>query len=277
MNLLIEKLSLEYTLDNMEATHKTYSFDDSLSRIDEILNADNKQYEEKSSIPVRSGLTYTNGYYVNCTALFVDICDSSKLPQYQNRPVLAKIYRSFISELVAYFNGFTQCREVNINGDCVWAVFDTPQKTDVDTAFSAACGANALVNVLNYKLEKKEYKTYKVGIGMDYGRALMIKAGHKGSTINDVIWMGDVVNQACHLSGNANNAWSNNYPILLSDVIYKNLSTENQKLCSRNTNYMCYQSDAVNTMMNNWLKEEKSKDLKNNNPFGLFGSNILFE
>ena len=40
---------------------------------------------------------------------------------------------------------------------------------------------------------------------------------------------------------------------------------------------MCYQSDAVNTMMNNWLKEEKSKDLKNNNPFGLFGSNILFE
>ncbi len=65
MNLLIEKLSLEYTLDNMEATHKTYSFYDSLSRIDEILNADNKQYEEKSSIPVRSGLTYTNGYYVN--------------------------------------------------------------------------------------------------------------------------------------------------------------------------------------------------------------------
>ena len=114
----------------MEATHKTYSFNDSLGRIDEILNADNKQYEEKDSIQARGGLTFTNGYYVNCTALFVDICDSSNLPQYQNRPVLAKIYRSFISELVAYFNGFDKCREVNINGDCVWAVFDTPQRAE---------------------------------------------------------------------------------------------------------------------------------------------------
>lgn len=261
----------------MEATHKTFSFDDSLSRIDEILNADNKQYEEKNSIPARGDLTYTNGYYVNCTALFVDICDSSKLTQYQNRPVLAKIYRSFISELVAYFNSFPKSKEVNINGDCVWAVFDTPQKMDVDTTFSAACGANAHVNVLNYKLEKKEYQTYKVGIGIDYGRALMVKAGHKGSTINDVIWMGDVVNHACHLAGEANTMWAINYPILLSDVIFNNLNADNQKLCRRNTFYMCYQSDAVNTMMSNWLNEQEEKDYKNRNPFGTLDSNIIFE
>lgn len=86
----------------MEATNKFYDFNKSLERIDEILNADNKQYEEKKSIPSRDTLTFTNGFYVDCTALFVDICDSSKLPEYQNRPVLAKIYRSFISELVAF-------------------------------------------------------------------------------------------------------------------------------------------------------------------------------
>jgi hypothetical protein len=27
----------------------------------------------------------------------------------------------------------------------------------------------------------------------------MIKAGHKGSAVNDVVWMGDVVNSAAHL------------------------------------------------------------------------------
>ena len=66
-----------------------------------------------------AAVTFTNGFYVDCTALFVDICDSSKLPDYQNRPVLAKIYRSFISELVALFNGASKSKEVNINGDCV--------------------------------------------------------------------------------------------------------------------------------------------------------------
>lgn len=256
----------------MEATNKTFDFNASLERIDEILNADNKKYEEKDSIPARSNLTFTNGFYVNCTALFVDICDSSKLTDYQNRPVLAKIYRSFISELVALFNGAANSKEVNINGDCVWAVFDTPLKSDIDGVFSVACQANALVNVLNYKLEKKDYKTYKVGIGMDYGRALMIKAGHKGSTINDVIWMGGVVNQACHLAGYGNNVFSIGYPIMLSSTVYNNLNKDNKNLCSYSSNYMCYKSDAVNTVMNNWLKEQKEADEKRRNQgFGSWG------
>ena len=48
----------------MEATHKEYGFFDSLSRMDKILNADNKQFEENDSIPARSSLTFTNGFYV---------------------------------------------------------------------------------------------------------------------------------------------------------------------------------------------------------------------
>ena len=257
----------------MESTNKAYDFSASLERIDEILNADNKQYEEKNSIPARSSLTYTNGFYVNCTALFVDICESSKLTEYQNRPVLAKIYRSFISELVALFNGASKSREVNINGDCVWAVFDSPLKSDIDDVFSIACQANALVNILNYKLEKKGYKTYKVGIGVDYGRALMIKAGHKGSSIHDVIWMGDVVNQACHLAGYGNNIFAMGYAIMVSSTIYDNLNDDNKGLCYYNSNYMCYKSAAVNTLMNNWLKEQKEADekKKKNQGYGSWG------
>lgn len=251
----------------MKATYLEYDFEKSLERIDEILDTDNKQYEEKESIPTRDSLTYTNGYYVKCTALFVDICDSSKLPDYQNRPVLAKIYRSFISELVALFNGFEKCREVNINGDCVWAVFDTSTKSEIDSVFAAAFQANALVNILNYKLDKRNYKTYKVGIGIDYGRALMIKAGHKGSTINDVIWMGDVVNQACHLASKGNDTWAGGYPIMLSQVIFNSLNKDNQGLCKWNSYYSCYQSNAVSIGFTNWLDEQKNKDQKNN-PWG---------
>ena len=140
----------------MKATNTVYNFSDSLSRIDEILNASNTNYEEKNSIPT-TGLTYNNGYYVKCTAIFVDICDSSDLTDVPKRPVLAKIYRCFISEMVAMFNGFSQCREISINGDCVWAVFDIPYKQDVESAFDASCKANALIEVLNYKLKKRLY------------------------------------------------------------------------------------------------------------------------
>lgn len=41
------------------------------------------------------------------------------------RPTLAKMYRAFLSECVAIMNAETDCKEININGDCVWGVFDT--------------------------------------------------------------------------------------------------------------------------------------------------------
>lgn len=89
----------------MKATNKQYNFQRSIERIDVILSENDSHFEEKDSIASRSDLTFTNGFYVKCTALFVDIIDSSLLTTKQRRPVLAKIYRSFISEMVALMNG----------------------------------------------------------------------------------------------------------------------------------------------------------------------------
>lgn len=51
-----------------------------------------------------------------------------------------------------------------------------------------------MIKILNYKLSKKKYSEISIGIGIDYDRVLMVKASYSGSGINDVIWMGDVVN-----------------------------------------------------------------------------------
>lgn len=241
----------------MEATHKpTFSLETSLKRIDEILNADSKSFEESDSIPSRDKLTFSNGFYVHCSALFVDIRDSSTMTDEHKRPVLAKIYRSFISEMVALFNDNSITKEVNIHGDCVWCVCNTPFKSDIDDLFSMAARACSLVDILNYKLNKKGYTTYTVGVGMDYGRALMIKAGTNGSGINDVVWMGDVVNQACHLSNEANSGYFDKR-VFLSNVVYDNLNESNQKLCTRDAGRDIYQANIVNIGMNDWLKQQK--------------------
>ena len=188
----------------MEVTNRIlYDVDKSAKRIDDILDASNSNYSDKDSIPSRSSLTYTNGFYVNDTALFIDIVGSSDMTDEHRRPTLAKMYRAFISECTALMNASDQCKEININGDCVWGVFETPYKSQVDSVFSIAAQLNSLIEILNYKLEKKGYSTISVGIGMDYGRALMVKAGYFGSGLNDVIWMGDVVNSACHLANKA--------------------------------------------------------------------------
>lgn len=240
----------------MKATNKQYDFNSSLSRIDEILDASNDSFKESDSIVNRENLTYKNGFYVYCTALFVDIRDSSNMTDAHKRPVLAKIYRSFISEMVALMNGHDTCREVNINGDCVWCVCETKYKTDIDGVFSLAAKACSLVDILNYKLKIKNYQTYQVGVGIDYGRALMIKAGNDGSAIDDVVWMGDVVNQACHLCNEANSGFFDKR-VFLSNIIYDNLNDNNKTLCSKDGGRDIYQADVVNINMSKWLKKQQ--------------------
>lgn len=247
----------------MKTNYIRYNFESSLSRIDEILNADNKSYQEVGSIPCRSRLTHTNGFYVNCTAVFVDIRDSSKLPKIHYRPVLAKIYRSFISEVVAIFNGNENCREVNVQGDCVWAVFDTPGQADIRAVLVSCAQVNALIKIINVKLQRKAYQSFKVGIGVDYGRALMIKAGYKGSTINEVVWMGDVVNQACNLCayGSSYENQTFAHPIIISTKIYNKLvvTAEDQwnEWFTRDSRDDFYYGDINPVDMDNWLRNHK--------------------
>jgi len=91
----------------MQTNGTFYDFDKSITRIDEILDKSDKSFEELDYIPSRDKLTYKNGFYVNCTALFVGIKDSSTLPSKHKRPTLAKIYRSYISEVVSIMNGMS--------------------------------------------------------------------------------------------------------------------------------------------------------------------------
>ena len=188
-------------MESKKETSYTYKIEDSADRMDDILDANDNDYEDEgNSIPSRDKLTYKNGYYVDVTAIFIDIVDSSKLTDGHKRPTLAKMYRCFLSECVAVMNSYEICKEININGDCVWGVFETPKMVDVEKVIEVAAKLNDMIKLLNYKLKKKKYESISTGIGIDDGNALMVKAGYSGSGLNDVIWMGEVVNSACHLA-----------------------------------------------------------------------------
>jgi hypothetical protein len=130
----------------MHANYKVYEFDKSRDRIDEILNSSDNQYTDSKIIPNRDTLTFSNGYYIFCSALFIDMRGSKEFAKKHTRPVTAKIYRSYISELVAVINGNPNLREIYIEGDCVWGVFNTPYKTDVDTILDTAAQASSLID-----------------------------------------------------------------------------------------------------------------------------------
>ena len=133
-------------MESKKETSYTYKIEDSADRMDDILDANDNDYEDEgNSIPSRDKLTYKNGYYVDVTAIFIDIVDSSKLTDGHKRPTLAKMYRCFLSECVAVMNSYEICKEININGDCVWGVFETPKMVDVDKVIEVAAKLNDMI------------------------------------------------------------------------------------------------------------------------------------
>jgi class 3 adenylate cyclase len=245
----------------MKTNYKAYNHIDSASRIDGILSESDSSFPEVNEIPSLDKLTYKNGFYVNCTALFVDIRSSSELPNKHKRPTLAKIYRAYISEVVAIMNANVNCSEIRIDGDCVSGIYNTPQKHQIDNLFNVASAIHSLIKILNYKFKKKSITEIDIGIGIDYGRALMIKSGFSGSALNEVVWMGDVVNGASNLCGKANKGWGNEV-IFVSDMIYSNLNDHNKGLLSKNYEHDCYHGNVINTQMQVWY-DENCKDTTN--------------
>lgn len=239
---------------SLESNFKSYNYVNSFQRMNDILNASDLNFSEVDEIPSRDELTFTNGFYVNCAALFADIRGSSGLPTKYKRPVLARIYRSYLSEVVAILNGSAFCKEIVITGDCASGIFDARYKVGIQAVFGAAAKVNSMVRVLNYRLRKRNIEPITVGIGMSYGRALMVKAGYSGSGINDVVWMGEVVNEACKL-GNFGNASNGDHPLMVSEVFRSNLTEHQQGLLSWNYTRGCYHGNVVDIAMDEWYEQ----------------------
>ncbi|WP_145941610.1 adenylate/guanylate cyclase domain-containing protein [Corynebacterium glyciniphilum] len=239
----------------MDGNYKAYDYEASSDRIKEILEQPSGQFDEVEALPDRDRLTYNNGFYGWCSAVFVDIRDSSGLTDKNQRPTLAKIYRAFISEMVSVLNSHENVREVNIVGDCVWGVYKTPKKADIDGVFGIVSQANTLLKLLNHHYERKGIDPIKIGIGVDYGRVLMVKAGFSGSRINEVVYMGDVVNRASHLAHEAGRGAAN--PIFIGSIFQQNLNEVNQKLlCPESLGGLgkVYTGNFVRVNMNDWIK-----------------------
>ena len=85
----------------------------------------------------------------------------------------------------------------------------------------------------------------------------MVKAGYSGSGINDVIWMGDVVNSACHLCNKAGR--TGRKTIIVSEVVYDNLNEHHQGLLTKYVDYddwkIKYEGDIINLGMEEWYKQ----------------------
>lgn len=239
-----------------------YQYDKSKENILSILSSTTK-IVNKESIPLTENeFTYENGINAGVGALFVDIVDLSKLFQYANETT-ARIIRCFCSEIISILKDDSNYREIGIRGDCVYCIYSATYQKDLVKIFCHAYRINSFIKMLNILLQKKGFSTIHAGIGLGYSKNLIIKAGQYGTGINDRIWIGKAVVDACHLSNIANR--NGIKPIAMSPLFRNNVIEHLLKKNSQyskwiNTHYAingtidCYHCNIVETDFDQWIK-----------------------
>lgn len=240
----------------MKISYSEYDYLKSIERINEILDSSDNDYLESKNIPTQDKLTYKNGYYVDITVVFIDMRKSKELSSKHTRPVLAKIYRAFISEVIAILKGTTTINEIYVEGDGVWGVFNTETVEHINEVFETAGRVLSLVDILNIQFLKKGYSQIKIGIGIDDGKSLYMQAGYKGSGINEVVWIGKVVGETAKLC-NFGNKEIDDKSLMVSERIYSDLTDKYKSFMHWNTNRNCYHGNIHNIGMNEWVKKKR--------------------
>lgn len=181
----------------------SYDYKQSKTKVINILTS--KTQIEKKPIPKNDAVfTYGNGIKSWVAALFVDIVDSSTLFKNQKEEIIARIMRSFSSEIVEILKDSDKVRQIGLRGDSVYAIYSAEYKSDLVDVFRLAYKLNTFLRMFNEILKNYNFPTITAGIGLGASEDLVIKAGKKMTDYNDLIFIGDAVVDASNLSSTAN-------------------------------------------------------------------------
>lgn len=240
-----------------------YDYKKGKKKIEEILN-NNTEIQNKNIPKDDNNFTYDNGIRSWIGSVFVDIVGSKKLIEGEKDIVVAKVLRSFTSEIISIMNSTNNARQIGVRGDCVYGVFSTPYQSDILELLTLSSYINCFINMLNKLFSKKGFPNINVGIGIGVGEDLIVKAGKKGTGINDRIWIGKAVIDACVLADKAGR--NGNGIIGVSSLAYNNfiekLEESNSEARSWFTqkydydiNSSTYYANIINTDFDDWIKE----------------------
>lgn len=195
-----------------------------------IINSSTEVSEKNNISDIESetngSLTFSNGIKGWVVSIFVDLVNSTELFKGKNDKTIAKIIRTFASETIQILNDTQMYKRIGVRGDCVFAIFASPEKRDVVEAFNMAVDINTLKSMINKILDQNKMPQIDYGIGIGLSKDLVIKVGKKG-VINDLVFIGKAVVNASNLSNIASRNGIGS--IAMDPLVYSNIEEQETK------------------------------------------------
>lgn len=182
--------------------------------VDKIIYSEVLEKEIAEQLPITKDLSDSNKVFTGkVSVLFVDMRESTKLPDKFSSDQLVKIYRSYIRTVVQairYSGGFVR----DFMGDGVLAVFvdDEKDKSEEKAVHAARYITTVIDKILNPVLDQSMKYRISCGIGIHTGDVSLSKVGMRGKEQQEntedefgIAWIGNCTNLACKCCGAVDN------------------------------------------------------------------------
>lgn len=237
----------------MKPTYKVYSFEESLREMDLILDGDVTTVTEQNALPDDSENIVQKSLYAYCSVIYVDIRVMQDWMDANKRILYAKFYRSLVTQVCSLFESTKLCQDINSSDSAIWGIFDTRYKNDINELITLVAQLNSLLKTLNFKMSKRQWPTFRWGIGVCYDRILLFDVKGESDTISRAFF-GPVLKNATRLASYGNKTYFDS-PIMISEIFYSNLNDDNKKLFRNNAEHDCYHGNIINVEMDEWYKK----------------------
>lgn len=220
-----------------------YTLTEALERIDRYLKGYITTPDELSeSRPIRKRPIVISKKY---TLLMVklDLNFGNKENERSNS-VCGAVY----NELIEIAGNIQQSQCVSLVGNKLYALYDTPMKSDVNDVIDVAANMCGIIDIINYKCSGFKLNRVKINVSICYGPTELL-------SYNDLRY--NVVGGSELIEDAEIQMGLYDTRVVISRVIYNNIKDDYKGLFKSEGYDLPFTGSIINTAMSNWLMSQK--------------------
>lgn len=159
--------------------------------------------------------------------------------------IKTRYQQATVSEFSYILGQESQCRDIFVRDNFIFAVFETPLKSHIKNVIDATARINAFKKVINKKLGGSG-TTLDTLVSVSFDTLELQVAPCPRQ--QNLVWAGKAIHNVIKMCED----YKNEHGVLIEPIVYDNLDDEDKTFFEKKGDY--YISDFVNTLINNWIK-----------------------
>lgn len=236
----------------MKTKLKIYNIDESIARINRILNVDNNIIKQDGYYDMTQ-LAYHQT--VICNAICLSVYMYLNIYDINNDENLNRQYKCMLSEFGAIINECSNVIEICVlKSNIITCLINTPNNQNYNSVIDTAAKITSLMSILNKKFVSMGLKTIEIGVGVNFDSVKITRESFSNTIDDTFLWSGPLVENSIKLSQMASTGLLSN-SLMINKNVYDNLSENYRQFFTYDTVNDCFAASLINKQLNQWSKE----------------------